>query len=122
MAIFKRGRVYWYHFIFNGQHVQETTKQGNPRVARQMEAVHRTSLAKGAVCRQIVDDAAAVRQRKDLKRRLSEAESVFVAVASGPHAGKCNHSATADARARAMANLLPELQRWNSEHPDNPIS
>jgi hypothetical protein len=49
MAIFKRGRVYWYHFIFNGEHVQESTKQGNPRVARQMEAAHKTALAKGAV-------------------------------------------------------------------------
>jgi integrase len=44
-----RGRVYWYHFVFNGQHIQESTKQGNPRVARQMEAAHRTSLAKGEV-------------------------------------------------------------------------
>ena len=49
MAIFKRGRVYWYHFVFNGLHIQESTKQGNPRVARQMEAAHRTSLAKGEV-------------------------------------------------------------------------
>ena len=49
MAIFKRGRVYWYHFVFNGKHIQESTKQGNPRVARQMEAAHRTSLAKGEV-------------------------------------------------------------------------
>src|SRR5262245_52197759 len=49
MAIFKRGRVYWYHFIFNGQHVQESSKQGNPRVARQIEAAHRTALAKGEV-------------------------------------------------------------------------
>src|ERR1700745_1829126 len=49
MAIFKRGRVYWYHFLFNGTHIQESTKQGNPRVARQMEAAHRTSLAKGEV-------------------------------------------------------------------------
>src|SRR5215471_16384218 len=49
MAIFKRGRVYWYHFVFNGQHVQESTKQGNPRVARQIEAAHRTGLAKGEV-------------------------------------------------------------------------
>jgi len=24
MAIFKRGRVYWYHFIFNGQHSKRT--------------------------------------------------------------------------------------------------
>ena len=49
MAIFKRGRVYWFHFIFNGQHVQRSTKQGNPRVARQIEAAHRTALAKGEV-------------------------------------------------------------------------
>ena len=49
MAIFKRGRIYWYHFVFNGEHIQESTKQGNPRVARQMEAAHRTSLAKGEV-------------------------------------------------------------------------
>jgi integrase len=47
MAIFERGRVYWYHFVFNGQHIQMSTKQGNRRVARQMEAAHRTALAKG---------------------------------------------------------------------------
>jgi integrase len=49
MAIFKRGRIYWYHFVFNGEHVQESSKQGNPRVARQIEAAHRTRLAKGEV-------------------------------------------------------------------------
>ena len=49
MAIFKRGRVYWYHFVFNGEHIQASTKQGNPRVARQIEAARKTSLAKGEV-------------------------------------------------------------------------
>ena len=49
MSIFKRGRIYWYHFVFNGQHIQESSKQGNPRVARQMESAHRTALAKGEV-------------------------------------------------------------------------
>lgn len=49
MAIFKRGRVYWYHFVFNGQHIQRSTKQGNPRTARQMEAACKTALAKGEV-------------------------------------------------------------------------
>ncbi len=50
MAIYKRGpRVYWYSFVFDGKHIQESTKQGNPRVARQMEAAHKTSLAKGEV-------------------------------------------------------------------------
>jgi len=49
MSIFKRAKVYWYHFISNGQHVQKSTKQGNRRLARDMEAAHRTSLAKGEV-------------------------------------------------------------------------
>jgi integrase len=41
--------VYWYHFLFNGEHVQKSTKQGNPRTARQMKAACRTALAKGEV-------------------------------------------------------------------------
>jgi integrase len=49
MAIFKRGRIYWFHFVFNGEHVQRSTKQGNPRVARQIEAAYKTRLAKGEV-------------------------------------------------------------------------
>jgi integrase len=49
MSIFKRGTVYWYHFLFNGEHIQKSTKQGNPRTARQIEAAHRTALAKGEV-------------------------------------------------------------------------
>jgi len=49
MSIYKRGSVYWYHFVFNEQHIQASTKQGNPRVARQIEAAHRTALAKGEV-------------------------------------------------------------------------
>jgi integrase len=49
VAIFKRGRVYWYHFYFNGEHVQNSSKQSNPRASRQMEAAHRTRLAKGEI-------------------------------------------------------------------------
>ena len=49
MSIFKRGRVYWYKFQWKGKLVRESTKQGNDKVARQMEAAHRTSLAKGEV-------------------------------------------------------------------------
>ena len=36
MSIFKRGSVYRYHFLFNGEHIQKSTKQGNPRTARQV--------------------------------------------------------------------------------------
>jgi integrase len=49
MGIFKRGRVYWFHFLHDSQHIQRSTKQGNPRVARQIEAAFRTALAKGEV-------------------------------------------------------------------------
>jgi integrase len=41
--------VYWYKFMWNGKLVRESTKQGNDKIARQMEAAHRTSLAKGEV-------------------------------------------------------------------------
>ena len=49
MSIFKRGNVYWYHFLFDGKHIQRSSKQGNPRTARQIEAAFRTALAKGEV-------------------------------------------------------------------------
>jgi len=45
----KRGDVYWYKFMWQGKVVRESTKQGNDKVALQMEAAHRTSLAKGEV-------------------------------------------------------------------------
>ena len=35
--------------MWNGDLVRESTKQGNDKVARQMEAAHKTSLAKGEV-------------------------------------------------------------------------
>src|SRR5881392_41937 len=49
MSIYKRGDIYWYKFMWNGKVIRESTKQGNDKVARQMEAAHRTSLAKGEV-------------------------------------------------------------------------
>jgi integrase len=41
--------VYWYKFMWNGKLVRESTKQGNDKVARNMESAHRTALAKGEV-------------------------------------------------------------------------
>src|SRR5262252_861006 len=49
MSIYKRGEVYWYKFMWQGKLIRESTKQGNDKVARQMEAAHKTSLAKGEV-------------------------------------------------------------------------
>jgi integrase len=47
----KRGAcgVYWYKFMWLGKLVRESTKQGNDKIARQMESAHRTSLARGEV-------------------------------------------------------------------------
>lgn len=47
--IYKRGKFYWYRFMWQGSLVRESTKQGNDKIARQMESAHRTSLAKGEV-------------------------------------------------------------------------
>ncbi|MBK5291327.1 MAG: hypothetical protein JJE04_06605 [Acidobacteriia bacterium] len=49
MAVYKRGRVWWYKFTWNGESIRESTKQSNKRNAEQMEAAHKTSLAKGEV-------------------------------------------------------------------------
>src|SRR5271157_1880695 len=68
MSIFKRGNVYWYHFLFNGEHVQHSTKQGNPRTARQIEAAHRTRLAKGEVG--IIEERRAAPMFADVAQRF----------------------------------------------------
>lgn len=49
MAVYKRGPVWWYRFVWRGELIRESTKQTNKRVAEQIEAAHRTSLAKGEV-------------------------------------------------------------------------
>ena len=49
MAIYKRGQIYWYKFTFNGEAIRKSTRQKNQHTARQMEAAHRASLAKGEV-------------------------------------------------------------------------
>lgn len=47
MAIYKRGKVYWYKFVWNGEQIRASTKQGIFRVAEQIEAERNTQLAKG---------------------------------------------------------------------------
>jgi integrase len=51
MAVYKqpKSKNWWYKFIWNGEQIRESTKQTNKRVAEQMEAAHRTALAKGEV-------------------------------------------------------------------------
>jgi integrase len=48
MAIYKRGKTWWYSFILNGERVQESTQQRSRKAARDMEQKHRTRLAEQA--------------------------------------------------------------------------
>ncbi|MSV35280.1 MAG: site-specific integrase [Bryobacterales bacterium] len=49
MAVYKRGKIWWYKFTWNGEPIRESTKHTNKRVAEQVEAAHKTALAKGEV-------------------------------------------------------------------------
>jgi integrase len=49
VSLYKRGEFYWYKFMWNGKLIRESTRQGNDKVARKMEAAHRTALAQGLV-------------------------------------------------------------------------
>jgi len=49
MCVYKRGKLWWYRFSWRGEAFRESTKQANRRVAEQIEAAHKTSLAKGEV-------------------------------------------------------------------------
>jgi len=79
MSIYKRGNVYWYKFMWKGELVRESTKQGNDRVARQMEAAHRTSLAKGEV---------GIREKKPAPTLTEFAEKQFIPWAESTFSAK----------------------------------
>jgi integrase len=49
VAVYKRGGVYWYQFVFDGRRVQRSTKQGNRKAAIGIESAYRTALAKNDV-------------------------------------------------------------------------
>jgi len=49
MALYKRNGVWWYHFVYNGRHIQKSTKVRNKRDAVDIQAAYRTKLAKGEV-------------------------------------------------------------------------
>ena len=77
MAIYKRGRVWWYKFTWNGEPIRESTKQGNKRIAEQIESVRKGQLAKGEVG---IRDRAPVPSLEEFAKRdfLPYVESRFV--------------------------------------------
>lgn len=64
--IYKRGKVYWFNFVFKGEHVQKSTKQGNANKARDMEAKERARRVDGEAGirdREIVPSLAGFKER-----------------------------------------------------------
>lgn len=47
VAVYKRGQVWWFRFVWKGELIRESTKHTNKRVAEQIEAARKTALAKG---------------------------------------------------------------------------
>ncbi len=79
MAVYKRGNIWWYKFNWNGEPIRESTKQGNKRIAEQMEATHKTSLAKGEV---------GLRDRKPVPTLKDFADQDFLPFVRSTSAGK----------------------------------
>src|SRR5713101_5151713 len=73
--------VYWYKFMWQGKLLRESTKQGNDKVARSMEAAHRTSLAKGEV---------GIREKKAAPTLAEFLKKDFLPYAEASHAAKPN--------------------------------
>ena len=44
---YKRGKTYWYEFVWSGRRVRESAKTGNPKVARQWSRQGRRSWPRG---------------------------------------------------------------------------
>jgi integrase len=79
MSIYKRGGTYWYKFQWNGVLIRESTKQRNDKVARSMEAAHKTSLAKGEV---------GIREKKPAPSLADFLKNDFVPFVRTKHAAK----------------------------------
>jgi integrase len=79
MAVYKRGKIWWYKFRWNAESIRESTRQTNKRIAEQMESTHKTSLAKGEV---------GLRDRKPTLTLREFAEGDFLPFARSTFAAK----------------------------------
>lgn len=79
MAVYKRGKTYWYKFVFNGRTIRASAKTTNRRVAEQIEAAKKTQLAKREVGLDVV---------KMIVPTLKEPMSEFLEWSKTEHATK----------------------------------
>ena len=79
MAVYKRGKRYWYKFMWNGEMIRESTLQGNQNVARNQESAHRTRLSNGEV---------GIREKKRAPALADFLKNDFLPFATSRHATK----------------------------------
>jgi integrase len=79
MAVYRRGRLWWYRFTWNGEPIRESTKQTNKRVAEKIESAHKTRLAMGEV---------GIRDRKPAPTLAEFAEQDFLPFCQSTFAAK----------------------------------
>jgi integrase len=130
MAIYKRGRTYYYQFQFNGERIQESAHTRNKEVARQIEAAHRVRLAKGE---------AGITERppkptfRDFAPRFKEAVKTLCANKHGTidfYNSKLEAllryepiaSARLDAIQEAVIQAFTEHRRWQPSRKKTPMS
>ncbi len=94
MAVYKRGDVWWYKFMWRGELIRESTKQGNKRIACQIEDARKTQLAKAEV---------GIKDRVPAPTLAAYAEKSFL-----PHvqANNCEKQKTVDFYRNSARNLL----------------
>jgi integrase len=98
MAVYKRGRVWWYRFTWNGVPIRLSTKQTNKRVAEQIEAAHKTSLAKGEV---------GIRQKKRIPTLAEFSENDFLPHVRSHFANKRSTLAYYEIQVRHLTDYPP---------------
>ena len=106
-----RGKIWWYKFSWNGEPIRESTKQNNKRVAEQMEAAHKTSLAKGEV---------GIREKKPVPTLEKVLENDFLRFVRNTKAAKPNtvrlyENSVANLEAYSNLGGLP-LDQITAEH------
>lgn len=103
MSVYRRGETWWYKFTFAGVAIRESTKQGNKRVAEQIEAARKTQLAKGEV---------GIAERKPVPTVAEFAGEVFLPFVEKQKAGKLNTISFYKQCVRRLSSF-PRL--WNAK-------
>jgi hypothetical protein len=70
MAVYNRGKTWWYHFIYSGRNVQESAKTTSKTLAKAAEEKRRREFEEGF--------AGIDRQRNDRVRTLAEIAAVYL--------------------------------------------